>query len=158
MSKSGSLVVLNDLKKEREEIEKKYNEQKNKKFTDKQTLLYCFGFSLIFGFACVVCPDNMMACASMFVGYGLGVPFTYAYFLFSKEDKLRKKLLQIDKNIENLELDIVSLCSSHHFDEKDKSFVYEGNVFLDNNLNLNTSLYNEEYVQEEKGPSLRLRK
>ena len=83
MSKSGSLVVLNDLKKEREEIEKKYNEQKNKKFTDKQTLLYCFGFSLIFGFACVVCPDNMMACASMFVGYGLGVPFTYAYCILA---------------------------------------------------------------------------
>lgn len=158
MSKNGSLVILNDLKKERKEIEKKYNEQRNKKFTDRQTTIYALGFAGIFGVACVVCPDNMIACSSMFVGYGFGVPFTYACCLFTKEEKLRKKLEQIDKDINSLELDIAALCTNHRYNPKENCFEYEGHVILDRNNNLDMEVYTDEYTQEESGPSLRLRR
>ena len=80
MNKKGTLVILNDLKNEREMIKKKYTEQKNKRFSDKQTLLYVAGFWLIFAGACLVCPTNMLASSLSLISYGLGVTCTYCYY------------------------------------------------------------------------------
>ena len=49
MNKRGAIVILNDLKKEREDVKKQYEEQKKKKFTDKHAMLYCIGFAGVFG-------------------------------------------------------------------------------------------------------------
>ena len=123
MNKNGTLVILNDLKKKRKDIEVKYNVQKNKKFTDKQACLYALGFLGVFAVTCVVCPTNMYACASIFVGYGLGIPVTYAYCLFSKEEKLRKEINNVDKEIKKLELELVDINVKHQYDVEKKGMV-----------------------------------
>ena len=58
MNKSGDIVILNDLKKEREDVKKQYEEQKKKKFTDKHAILYCIGFAAVLVATCIICPAN----------------------------------------------------------------------------------------------------
>ena len=155
MNKNGTLVILNDLKKKKSEVEKKYNEQKNKKFTDKQASLYTLGFIGVFGVACTICPTNMYACCTMFVGYGLGIPFTYAYCLFSKEEKLRKELDILNKNIKSLEFELTGFDVKHHYiNEKKGVFFVNPKVKEKKEYPLMDSV-EEEYVQEESGPVLK---
>lgn len=157
MNKNGTLVILNDLKKERDRIEKKYFEQKNKKVSNLENILYILGYTGVFGGACVLCPADIAACSLLLLSYGIGVPLTYSYYLFGKENKLKKQLQNIDKNIDELELDIINLCSTSCYDNEENCFVYEGDVILDSDDNLNIGSYNEKYNQDESGPSLRLK-
>lgn len=148
MNKKGTLVILNDLKNERDMVEKKYTEQKNKRFSDKQTLLYVAGFWLIFAGACLVCPTNMVASSLSLISYGLGVPCTYCYLKNSKEEKLRKQLDDIDRKMGNLILDLNSLSDNHYYDDKEKCFVYEGEVIMDKQNNISIQSHEEDCVQE----------
>lgn len=158
MSKSGGIVILNDLKRERDNVKKQYDEQKKKKFTDKQTTLYCIGFAGLFVFTCAFCPTNMIACASILVAYGFGVPCTYAYCLFSKEEKLKNKLNKLNKNIDKLEFELVGIKVNHHYIDRDKGFILEEKGIASNKPIINSVICDEDYVQEESGPNLRLKR
>ena len=149
MNKKGTLVILNDLKNEREIIDKKYLEQKNKKFSEKQTLIYVAGFWIVLAGTCLVCPTNIVASSISLLSYGLGVPCTYSYLKNSKEEKLRKQLIDIDRKMDDLILDLNSLSDNHYYDEKEKCFVYEGNIIMDKQNNISIQSFDEEYLQEE---------
>lgn len=155
MNKRGAIVILNDLKKEREDVKKQYEEQKKKKFTDKQATLYCIGFAGVFVATCIICPANFYACSSIMVGYGFGVPCTYAYCLFSKEEKLKRKLNELNKDIDKLEFELVGIKVNHHYIDQDKGFVLEENRIVNNKPIINSVICDEESVQEENGPVLK---
>jgi hypothetical protein len=158
MNKSGDIVILNDLKKEREDVKKQYEEQKKKKFTDKHAILYCIGFAAVLVAACIICPANFYACSSIMVGYGFGVPCTYAYCLFSKEEKLKRKLDKLNKDVDKLEFKLVGIKVNHHYIDQDKGFVLKENGIVKNKPVINSVMCDEDYVQEESGPSLKLKK
>lgn len=154
MSKNGALVIFNDLKKKRDDVEEKYKKQKNKKFTDNQILLYAFGFVCVLGATCFVFPTNMIAASAVLVGYGLGVPFTYSFVQFNKEEKLRLELNKLNKQIDRLELELVGIRVNHHYVDEKRGFVFEENDVLGNSSQ-NKGSYDEEYIQEESGPVLK---
>lgn len=155
MNKRGAIVILNDLKKEREDVKKQYEEQKKKKFTDKHAMLYCIGFVVVFGATCIICPANFHACASILVGYGFGVPCAFAYSLFSKEEQLKRKLNKLNKDIDKLEFELAGIKVNHHYIDQDKGFVLEENKIVNNKPIINSVICDEEPVQEESGPVLK---
>lgn len=155
MNKRGAIVILNDLKKEREDVKKQYEEQKKKKFTDKHAMLYCIGFVGVFGATCIICPANFYACVSILVGYGFGVPCAFAYSLFSKEEKLKRKLNELNKDIDKLEFELVGIKVNNHYIDQDKGFVLEENRIVNNKPTINSVICDEEPVQEESGPVLK---
>lgn len=155
MNKSGDIVILNDLKKERDNVKKQYEVQKKKKFTDKQAVLYCIGFAGVFVASCFICPANFYVCVSIMVGYGFGVPFTYAYCLYSKEEKLKRKLNKLNKDIDKLEFELVGIKVNNHYIDQDKGFVLEENRIVNNKPTINSVICDEEPVQEESGPVLK---
>lgn len=154
MSKNGALVILNDLKKRRNEVEEKYKKQKNKKFTDNQVLLYSFGFVFILGGTCFVFPINMIAAVFVLAGYGLGVPFSYSFVQFNKEEKLKDELRKLNKQIDRLELELVGIRVNHHYIDEKRGFVFEENEKL-SKTEVKNELYEEEQFQEESGPVLK---
>lgn len=158
MSKNGAIVILNDLKKKRDDIEDKYKKQKNKKISDKQTLLYAFGFIGVMGATCFVFPTNIFAASAILVGYGMGVPFINGYINFCKEESLKNELNRYNKNIDKLELELFGFDVNHKYIDQEKGFILKDEN--KNNSNINTIIHSteEEFIQEENGPKLRLKR
>ena len=59
MSKNGAVIILNDIKKERNLIEDKYNKQKNKKISIREKLIYIFGLVTLFCLSCMFIASNV---------------------------------------------------------------------------------------------------
>lgn len=155
MSKNGAIVILNDFKKRRDEFERKYKEQKNKKFTDTQVLLYSFGFIGILGATCFIFPTNMLAASCVLVGYGLGVPFTYSFVQYNKEENLKNELNKYNKQIDRLELELNGIKVNHHYVDEKRGFVFDENDIPYKNTNLENECIDDMISQEESGPVLK---
>ena len=152
MSKNGAVIILNDLKKEKNIIEYKYNKQKTKKISIKEKLIYIFGFVGIFCLSCMFIPANFPLVALTLGGYAIGLPLIYSYIEFSKELNLKRKLDKLNKTIETLEFELNGIQVKHQYVNNPKQFVVE---------NKQNKTYIPSYTEEEQkeeGPKLRLRK
>ena len=154
MSKNGAVIILNDLKKDRDTLETKYTKQKNKRITVKEKLIYILGFVALFIVECMFIPANFPLVALTLGGYALGVPFIYSYIEFSKEQKLKKELDKLNKTIEKLEFELNGIQVKHQYISDTKQFIVENKP---NNHKPYIPTYNEEELIEE-GPKLRLHK
>lgn len=151
MSKNGAIIILNDIKKERDLIEIKYNKQKNKKISIKEKLIYIFGFVGLFGLACMFFPASLPQVALAFTGYGLGVPLIYSYIEFSKEQKLKRELDKKNKLIKKLEFELDGIQIKKTYIDNEQKFKQ--------NYKLNDTIYVEnENIDLESGLKLTLRK
>lgn len=155
MSKNGAIIILNDLKKQRDTLETKYTKQKNKRITIKEKLIYIFGFVGIFCIACMFFPVSIIKVALALGGYAIGVPLIYSYIEFSKELKLKKELDKKNKIIEKLEFELEGIQVKHNYIQDQKEFIIADKI--QKNLLNKQETINEEY-QEEIGPKLTLRK
>ena len=155
MSKNGALVILNDLKKRRDELQDKYIKQRNKKFTDNQVLLYTFGFVCVLGATCFVFPTNMIGASCILVGYGLGVPFTYSFVQYNKEENLKNELNKYNKQIDRLELELTGIKVNHHYVDEKRGFVFNENGVPCNDINLESEHVEDINILEESGPVLK---
>lgn len=154
MSKNGAIIILNDLKKDRDALETKYTKQKNKRITVKEKLIYIFGFVALFTLACMFYPASLPKVALSLAGYAIGVPFIYSYIEFSKEQKLKRELDKLNKTIDTLEFELNGIQVKHQYINDTKQFIVE-NKPKNNKTYIPT--YNEEELIEE-GPKLRLHK
>ena len=153
MSKNGAVIILNDIKKERNLIEDKYNKQKNKRVSIKEKLIYIFGFVALFCLSCMFIASNFPLVVLTLGGYAIGVPLIYSYIEFSKELNLKRKLDKLNKTIDNLEFELNGIQVKHQYVNNPKQFIVESKQ---NNKPF-IPTYNEE-EQPEEGPKLRLRK
>lgn len=154
MSKNGAIIILNDLKKDRDAIEAKYTKQKNKKITIKEKLIYIFGFVGLFLISCLFYPASLPMVALTLGGYAIGVPFIYSYIEFSKEQNLKRQLDNKNKQINKLEFELNGIQVKHQYISDPKQFIVNGKP---NNNKTYIPTYNEEELIEE-GPKLRLHK
>lgn len=152
MSKNGAVIILNDLKKEKNLIEYKYNKQKRKKISIKEKLIYIFGFVGIFCLCCMFIPANFPLVALTLGGYAIGLPLIYSYIEFSKELNLKRKLDKLNKTIDTLEFELNGIQVKHQYINESKPFIIENKE----NKSYIPSYTEEE--QKEEGPKLRLRK
>ena len=154
MSKNATIIILNDLKKNRDSLETKYSKQKNKRATVKEKLIYILGFVALFIVACMFYPSSLTKVALSLAGYTLGVPFIYSYIEFSKEQKLKRELDKLNKTIEKLEFELNETQVKHQCINETKQFIVENKP---NNHKPYIPTYNEEELIEE-GAKLRLHK
>ena len=155
MSKNASVILLNDLKKKKDEIEKKYQKLKNKKPTKLGISLYVLGIiatlipSMIF-----LSEISMVLVGATIMTYSLGVPFIYCGIEASKEIKLENELKKYNAKIDRFELEINGIQVKHHYIDEKRGFVFEENEGL-RNSDVKIKLCEEEHIQEESGPILR---
>lgn len=155
MSKNGAIIILNDIKKERDIIEQKYTKQKNKKVTTKEKLIYIFGFIGLFCIACMFFPASFGMVALTLGGYAFGVPFIYSYLAFAKEQKLKKQLEAKNKIISKLEFELNGIQVKHNYIDNTKQFIHKNQI---SNNKEEKKTYTLEEPLLEDGPKLRLKK
>jgi hypothetical protein len=155
MSKNGAIVILNDFKKRRDEIEMKYKEQKTKKITKKHIFIYSLGFICAFGVACFTFPTSIVVSSCILAGYGLGVPFTYSFVQYNKEENLKNELNRFNKQIDKLELELTGINVNHHYVDENRGFVFDKNGVPFKNTNLESGYIDDTIKQEESGPILK---
>lgn len=158
MSKNASIIILNELKKKRDEVEKKYQKQRNKKISKLGISLYTLAFLATTTIPIILLPEISMALVGgLALAYNLIVPFTYFGIEASKEIKLENELKKYNKKIDRLELEINGIQVNHHYISSPESYLVSENemVYKKNNVNQMVSENNNGYIQEECGPVLK---
>ena len=155
MSKNASVILLNDLKKDKKIIEQKYNKQKNKKINIKEKLIYIFGFTGAFLVSCFYYPASLGKVMFTLLGYAIGTPLIYSYIQFGKEIKLKNKLDNINKEIDKLEFEVNGIELNQTYIKENQTFIIDNTHH--NQIQNNQNTYNDDFEQE-KGPKLTLHK
>lgn len=154
MGKNAAVVLLNDIKKDRDLIEKDYIKQKNRKFREKHILFYSLGFLALLGGSCLIIPTKMSLATLLFVSYGIGVPLGFLIDKTIKENKLKYDLERHDKLIKQLGREIQYIEEEKKRMEKEKNS--EVKVSLEEQSYLgNSNMFIEEETNGLEGPVLR---
>ena len=153
MNKNGAIIILNDLKKERDLIENKYNKIKNKIPTLPEKLLYLFGACVIFCIACIVYPTSIPKILLTIIGYGVSIPAIYNYVKFNKEHNLKKELDKKNKTIKKVELEINGIEIKHQYIKNTQQLIQSYKT-----SDKKQEEITEDIQKQENGPKLTLKR
>lgn len=100
---------LNELEKNKKIILQKVKEIDTKPLSKKWKVLYAAGYIGMMAITTIIFyPNNMMLALFLTIGYGIGMPALSAVIDNSKRNRLRKKYSSINREIEQIQKQIIN--------------------------------------------------